>query len=77
MNGANTRVVDRLNFAPRVTQISAGIQQRDQFITPPGYAPVVADHSYFFTRRIYTPMRDCWDRPIDSAWFFAGFFLLF
>jgi serine palmitoyltransferase len=45
----------------------AGLERRRHFVAPPGYAPLVNDFAYFFTRRVYTPQRDCWDRPIDSC----------
>ncbi len=32
----------------------------------PGYAPLVKDFSEFFTRRLYTRSRDCWNRPISG-----------
>ena len=31
-----------------------------------GYAPLVKDYDDFYQRRLYTRIRDCWNRPIDS-----------
>ena len=27
-----------------------------------GYAPLVNDFEYFFTKRLFSKIRDCWDR---------------
>jgi serine palmitoyltransferase len=32
----------------------------------PGYAALVRDYDDFYQRRLYTRIRDCWNRPIDS-----------
>jgi serine palmitoyltransferase len=32
----------------------------------PGFAPLLSDYEDFYTRRLYTRIRDCWDRPIRS-----------
>ena len=34
--------------------------------TPPGYAPLLRDFDDFYTRRLYTRIRDCWNRPINT-----------
>eukprot|EP00757_Euglenozoa_sp_SAG-D1_P002849 gene2848-13621_t len=34
--------------------------------TPKGYAPLVRDFDDFYTRRLYTRIRDCWNRPINT-----------
>lgn len=37
------------------------------YVAPPkGYADLVNDWEYFFTRRAFARIRDCWDRPISS-----------
>merc|ERR1711991_1267823 len=33
---------------------------------PKGYADLVNDFEYFFVRRLFARIRDCWDRPICS-----------
>eukprot|EP01062_Namystynia_karyoxenos_P020609 TRINITY_DN17800_c0_g1_i1.p1 TRINITY_DN17800_c0_g1~~TRINITY_DN17800_c0_g1_i1.p1 ORF type:complete len:574 (+),score=154.97 TRINITY_DN17800_c0_g1_i1:105-1724(+) len=33
---------------------------------PEGYAPLTRDFGDFFTRRLYTRIRDCWNRPINT-----------
>lgn len=33
---------------------------------PKGYADLVDDFEYFFVRRLFARIRDCWDRPIQS-----------
>jgi len=33
---------------------------------PKGYADLVNDFEYFFVRRLFARIRDCWDRPISS-----------
>lgn len=33
---------------------------------PKGYADLVNDFEYFFVRRLFARIRDCWDRPIRS-----------
>jgi serine palmitoyltransferase len=35
--------------------------------TPKGYAPLMKDWESFFTRRMYSRVCDCWNRPIASA----------
>eukprot|EP01139_Manchomonas_bermudensis_P005704 Amastigsp_a175585_179.p1 type:complete len:490 gc:universal Amastigsp_a175585_179:32-1501(+) len=35
--------------------------------TEPGYAELLADFDSFYTRRLYTRIRDCWNRPVGSA----------
>lgn len=43
----------------------------DEETTRPGYAPLVSSFNYFFARRMYARIRDCWDRPVSSnpgAW---------
>lgn len=32
----------------------------------PGYSALVKDYDDFYQRRLYTRIRDCWNRPIDS-----------
>eukprot|EP01090_Pellita_catalonica_P017791 TRINITY_DN547_c0_g1_i1.p1 TRINITY_DN547_c0_g1~~TRINITY_DN547_c0_g1_i1.p1 ORF type:complete len:513 (-),score=77.72 TRINITY_DN547_c0_g1_i1:54-1592(-) len=32
-----------------------------------GYAPLLRRKEYFYTRRLFSRVRDCWDRPINSA----------
>lgn len=32
-----------------------------------GYAPLVSDFESFYTRRLYTRIRDCWNRPITGV----------
>jgi serine palmitoyltransferase len=34
---------------------------------PKGYAPLLLDFEDFYTRRLYYRIRDCWNRPINSA----------
>jgi len=38
----------------------------DTFTTPKGYAPIMKDFDYFWSRRLYGQIRDCYDRPISS-----------
>eukprot|EP01089_Gocevia_fonbrunei_P002723 TRINITY_DN1262_c0_g1_i1.p1 TRINITY_DN1262_c0_g1~~TRINITY_DN1262_c0_g1_i1.p1 ORF type:complete len:502 (-),score=105.66 TRINITY_DN1262_c0_g1_i1:15-1520(-) len=33
----------------------------------PGFAPLLRRKEYFYTRRLFARIRDCWDRPICSA----------
>jgi serine palmitoyltransferase len=40
--------------------------------TPKGYAPLTNDFEAFYTRRMYSRIEDCWNRPISGvpgAWF--------
>lgn len=42
-----------------------------EFTTPKGYAPLTNDFEAFYTRRMYTRIEDCWNRPITGlpgAW---------
>ena len=32
-----------------------------------GYAPLYASFESFYTRNVYRPIRDCWNRPICSV----------
>jgi 7-keto-8-aminopelargonate synthetase-like enzyme len=32
-----------------------------------GYAPLFSDFDSFYTRRLYTRIRDCWNRPITGV----------
>lgn len=32
-----------------------------------GYAPLVSDFESFYTRRLYTRIRDCWNRPVTGV----------
>jgi serine palmitoyltransferase len=44
----------------------------DEFKPPKGYAPLLKQLDYFWLRRIYQRIRDCFERPIASApgaWF--------
>ena len=34
---------------------------------PEGYAPLTADWEDFYSRRFYSRIQDCWNRPICSA----------
>jgi serine palmitoyltransferase len=36
-------------------------------VTPKGYAPLFVDSEYFYIRRLFQRIRDCWDRPICSV----------
>jgi serine palmitoyltransferase len=41
--------------------------RREKFLVPKGYARLLSDFEDFYTRRLYSRIRDCWSRPVCSA----------
>ncbi|GJD11575.1 Long chain base biosynthesis protein 2b [Galdieria sulphuraria] len=41
--------------------------RRKKFRVPQGYARLLSDFEDFYTRRLYSRIRDCWSRPVCSA----------
>ncbi|GJQ10047.1 hypothetical protein GpartN1_g1838.t1 [Galdieria partita] len=41
--------------------------RRKKFLVPKGYARLLSDFEDFYTRRLYSRIRDCWSRPVCSA----------
>ena len=62
-------------FPPSKGYLRDTLEQLQSFINPsscpsrtkPGYAPLFHDFQYFYTRRMYWRIQDCFNRPITSA----------
>ncbi|EGG22099.1 serine C-palmitoyltransferase subunit [Cavenderia fasciculata] len=58
-------------FLGKIAEFFAFITGKRYVHTPKGYAPLFVEFEYFYQRRLYGRIRDCWDRPICSmpgAW---------
>lgn len=51
------------DFFGKIFRKSAYAHLREQ----DGYAPLVSDFESFYTRRLYTRIRDCWNRPVTGV----------
>ncbi|EFA83279.1 serine C-palmitoyltransferase subunit [Heterostelium album PN500] len=58
-------------FVGKIADLIDKIRGHRYFITPKGYAPLFVEFEYFYQMRLYSRIKDCWDRPICSlpgAW---------